>query len=192
MKTIAFSFLCLFCLQIQAQNRSKKLTYGAKLGTGISFLSIRNPDPRTTYEKRAIGIITVGGRLIYSPGNNWEIMGELNYSSKGGRINAFTADSIYAYHYEENYVSSCPSLGLHLLYIPKPGKNFFFLGAGPTVDFNGVMRVNGYQETFGCNLVTGYRFDPGFSIEFNLKKEFSNKNNSYTSNIIGLSLAYTF
>jgi hypothetical protein len=202
-KLLFIPFLLLYSL-LQGQDHIKKMKGGIKIGLGLSSLAdIRKSDSASDISSRPYPVTIIGFRLTSRLANQWLLITDLTLQGKGGRRARTTGNYLYT---GRNFSGSstglstgfCPSLQLNFSYKTKPGDNSFVFGGGPFFDANN-KNVVGIGFSSGFNLLTGYRFFPGFAIEFNFKKDLFYKKVTdedqgpfYKNTTYGLCLAYEF
>ena len=184
----------------QVQEPIKRISGGLKLGGGISMLNHR-PAIQPGYKVRTnpIQVLLIGGRVTFLMKNNLLLMTECCFGGKGGAYTVSSGDSIY--YLGSNKVKSVTNVGtflFNLCYRTCTKTNTFFFGAGPAIDF--YSRYTERRKTAaGLNILTGYRFFPGFSAEFSCKRDLFRYNRddiyntqSFPCTVTTISLAYDF
>lgn len=204
MKKLLFIPVLFFYSLLQGQDHIKKMRGGIKIGLGLSSLSdIRKNDSASNISSRPFPVTIIGFRFTSKLAKQWLLITDLSFAGKGGRYARTTGNYLYS---GRNFSGSstgiatgfCPSLQFNFSYKTKPGDNTFVFGGGPFFDAN-KKNVVGIGFSSGLNLLAGYRFFPGFSIEFNFKKDLFYKNPTdealgpyYKNTSYGLCLAYEF
>jgi hypothetical protein len=163
--------------EIQAQN----VKFGIKGGTTFSFPSVSNS--YSYDEMNQIGFL-LGMHLDFATGKKFTARMEADFINKPSDFS-----SIY-------YVD----IPLNLIYNLPAKKNEFLLGGGPVFSFmTSEDYLNEYKTfDFGINLLAGYQWPLGFSINLNYTHGLTNIANpdqnisSYKNRYLGLTAGYIF
>lgn len=194
----------LFCASIvSGQDRKNSFTGGLKFGIGMSSLAeIEKKDTALNISESPIASLIIGFRLISKLAKQWQLITDLSFSGKGGGYPRASGNRYTGQPNNNNTLGAhtgfCPSLQLNFTYKTKPEGNSFIFGGGPFFDANKKNAV-GIGFSSGPNLLAGYRFFTGISIEVNFKKDLFYKKRTdealgpyYKNTSYGLCLAYEF
>lgn len=191
MKKLLFIPLVFSLVLLQAQEPIKKFAGGIKLGMGLSYTSIKGGDTlEPGFNSAPLFVLIAGFRLTVNMTNHWLLITDLSFAKKGA------VSSLY----RKSSTAFSPSLQFNAVYKPRSGENSIIFGGGPFIDFN--RSLYGYKSiSGGINLLAGFQFFPGFSVELSCKNDLigfrqPNEQNLGFSDLknttIGLCMAYKF
>ena len=200
MKSSLTFLLITFSLLASCQEKKNIVHLGVKLGFGMSTIS---PDYTETngytHEFKLTGGLRVGGYLQIMAGKKFIFQPEVLLVVKGASESPdYSNGSPYpvnSYPFRTTYIEFPFNLLLRL-----PGSTgFFLLGGGPAPAF----AINRYRYAgtpgfdMGLNLLAGYQWALGFSVNLNFTKGFSTVQQNHgepglKNSSVGLSAGYTF
>ncbi|MEJ8844200.1 porin family protein [Lacibacter sp. H375] len=199
-------FLLILCLSVYqpgfTQESPSKVSFGLKGGFGLANISGSVTDEYGgTFSYNSRASVFSGLRLFVPIGENGLFIPEMVLTLKGAkekRSQPANSPDYYEYSYSLNmfYVE----LPLNVTYRKATKAGQFFAGGGPspaiTINDNGPAYSPAKSFDLGINLLTGYQFPIGFTLELNYTHGLINISGNGNANLknsnLGFSLGYVF
>ena len=195
-----FSFLAI--INCQAQESAYKVSFGLKGGFGLSTVRGSATDEYgATFSYSSRASVFGGLRLFVPTGRNGLFIPEMIVIVKSTmEQRPESPASQFNYNYNQPHNIFYVEMPLNMTYkkVSKAGQFFVGGGPAPAVQFMDEYLANGPIKSFdlGLNVLAGYQFAIGFSLELNythgLLKISSNADANVKMSNIGFSLGYAF